>query len=297
MCETSKPAVFPTPSTRSPKPKVDLLHGIADLRERLRDVSGIAFVPTMGNLHAGHLDLIRIARAHGQVVVASIFVNPLQFGPQDDFEKYPRTLEADCAQLRAAGCDVVFAPSAAALYAGPQSMQITPPAIAEDLCGWHRPGHFQGVLTVVAKLFNIVQPAVAVFGKKDYQQLAVIRVLVQQFNFPIRILAAETVRAEDGLALSSRNGYLSVEARAEAPRLYQNLRTLAQGLSLGERDYANLENIAREDLARHNWRVDYIAVREAETLLLPTPETTRWVVLGAGWLGTTRLIDNIETHA
>ena len=276
---------------------MDVLHSIAALRERLQDLSGIAFVPTMGNLHAGHLALIRIARAQSSPVVASIFVNPLQFGPHDDFEKYPRTLEADCAQLRAAGCDVVFAPSAQELYAVPQSMQITPSAIADDLCGKYRPGHFQGVLTVVAKLFNIVQPAVAVFGKKDYQQLTLIRALVRQFNFPIHILAGETVRADDGLALSSRNGYLSREDRAQAPRLYQTLQKIAQGLSTDECDYAALENNARLALEKNNWRVDYIAIREAESLLLPTPATTRWVVLGAAWLGETRLIDNVEsTH-
>ena len=293
MCKTSKPDVFPTPSTHSLK-RVDLLHTIDALRLRLQDLAGIAFVPTMGNLHAGHLELIRIARAHGSPVVASIFVNPLQFGPQDDFEKYPRTLEADCTQLRAAGCDVVFAPSAEELYPMPQQMQMTLPPIADELCGAFRPGHFQGVATVVAKLFNIVQPAVAVFGKKDYQQLAVIRALVQQFNFPIAILAGETVRAADGLALSSRNSYLSLEQRAEAPRLYQTLQQIEERLGAGEREYAVMENAARTVLEKNNWRVDYIAVREAESLLPPTAATTRWALLGAAWLGETRLIDSVE---
>ncbi len=273
---------------------MDVLHSIADLRARLRDLSGIAFVPTMGNLHSGHLALISLARAHGSPVVASIFVNPLQFGPQDDFEKYPRTLDADCAQLRAAGCEVVFAPSAEVLYPQVQTMHIALPPIAEDLCGAFRPGHFQGVATVVAKLFNIVQPSVAVFGKKDYQQLAIIRSLVQQFNFPIRILAGETVRAPDGLALSSRNGYLSAAARIAAPQLYQGLNAIAEKIKNGDRALIEMSKEAKRNLEEGGWRVDYIAVRDAITLQAPTAATKHWVVLGAAHLGQTRLIDNIE---
>lgn len=248
----------------------------------------------MGNLHSGHLALISLARAHGSPVVASIFVNPLQFGPQDDFEKYPRTLDADCAQLRAAGCEVVFAPSAEVLYPQVQTMHIALPPIAEDLCGAFRPGHFQGVATVVAKLFNIVQPSVAVFGKKDYQQLAIIRSLVQQFNFPIRILAGETVRAPDGLALSSRNGYLSAAARIAAPQLYQGLNAIAEKIKNGDRALIEMSKEAKRNLEEGGWRVDYIAVRDAITLQAPTAATKHWVVLGAAHLGQTRLIDNIE---
>lgn len=273
---------------------MDVLHSIEDLQARLQDLSGIAFVPTMGNLHAGHLALLSLARAHGSPVVASIFVNPLQFGPQDDFEKYPRTLEADCAQLRAAGCDVVFAPSAEVLYPQAQTMHIALPAIADELCGAFRRGHFQGVATVVAKLFNIVQPSVAVFGKKDYQQLAIIRSLVQQFNFPIRILAGETVRADDGLALSSRNGYLNAPQRMQAPQLYQCLRAAAEKIKKGERSFKEIEAEAQRYLTERGWRVDYIAVRDASSLELPSAAITRWVVLGAAHLGQTRLIDNIE---
>ena len=237
---------------------------------------------------------MRLARVHGATVVASIFVNPLQFGPQEDFEAYPRTLEADCAQLQAAGCDVVFAPSVAEMYPVPQQIEILPPPIARDLCGAFRPVHFQGVATVVAKLFNIVQPAVALFGKKDYQQLFVIRALVQQLNYPLRIVAAETLRAADGLALSSRNGYLSEQERQQAPRLYRLLQALAAQLESGNRDFLELEQGARTELESLGWRVDYVAVRDAGTLLQPSGATQNFVVLGAAWLGKTRLIDNIE---
>lgn len=273
---------------------MDLIHTIPALNQRLRMAGDVAFVPTMGNLHAGHLDLVRLAHEHGTTVVASIFVNPLQFGPQEDFDAYPRTLEADCAQLAAAGCDVVFAPSVSEIYPAPQQMTIMPPPIASELCGAFRPGHFAGVATVVAKLFNIVQPTVAVFGKKDYQQLFVIRALAQQFNYPLQIVAAETTRAADGLALSSRNSYLSEQERQQAPQLYRTLQMLAAQIANGGRNMAALEQGAREELETLGWRVDYIAVRDADTLLAPEPATKAWVVLGAAWLGRTRLIDNIE---
>lgn len=273
---------------------MDLIHTIPELNQRLRTAGPVAFVPTMGNLHAGHLDLVRLAREHGATVVASVFVNPLQFGPQEDFEAYPRTLEADCAQLQAAGCDVVFAPNVAEMYPVPQQMTIAPPPIANDLCGAFRPGHFQGVATVVAKLFNIVQPAAAVFGKKDYQQLFVIRALAQQLNYPLQIIAAETLRAADGLALSSRNGYLSEQERQQAPQLYCILQAVAAQMQNGSREVAALEQGARGELEALGWRVDYIAVRDAETLLAPLAGTKIFVVLGAAWLGRTRLIDNIE---
>ena len=206
---------------------MQVVHNAADLRRLLRGQDRVAFVPTMGNLHAGHLDLVRSARSAGGPVVASIFVNPLQFGAGEDFQRYPRTLEADCDRLREAATDIVFAPALGEMYPEPQSFQVQPP-LADELCGAHRPGHFQGVCTVVLKLFNLVQPHVAVFGKKDYQQLFLVRAMVRQFNLPIEILAGETVRAEDGLALSSRNGYLSVAERAEAPRLYAVLQDVAE---------------------------------------------------------------------
>jgi pantoate--beta-alanine ligase len=276
---------------------MDVIHTIAILNKRLREAGRVAFVPTMGNLHVGHLELMRIAREHGETVVASIFVNPLQFGPKEDFQKYPRTLEEDCALLRTAGCDVVFAPSVEEMYPMPQQVEIIPPPIANELCGAFRPGHFQGVVTVVAKLFNIVQPAAAVFGKKDYQQLFVIRAMAQQLNYPVRIVAAETSRAEDGLALSSRNTYLSAQKRQEAPRLYQALKTIAHQLQQGQRDYAALEESACRALAARGWRVDYVAIRDPQTLLPPAGKSDRFVVLGAAWLGITRLIDNIEVSA
>ena len=248
----------------------------------------------MGHLHAGHLQLVREARAYGASVVASIFVNPLQFGPNEDYDTYPRTLDADCAQLQAAGCDVVFAPNVAEMYPAQQQVEVLPPPFAHELCGAFRPGFFQGVATVVTKLFNIVQPAVALFGKKDYQQLFVIRALVQQLNFPIEIVAVETLRAADGLALSSRNGYLSETERQQAPQLYRALQTVAEQLRSGARDMLNLEQAARSQLETGGWRVDYMAVRDAATLLTPIATTQAFVVLGAAWLGKTRLIDNIE---
>lgn len=273
---------------------MDLIHPIETLRQRLASAGQVVFVPTMGNLHAGHRQLVRDARAYGATVVTSIFVNPLQFGPQEDFDAYPRTLEADCEQLRAAQCDVVFAPNVAEMYPVPQQIEILAPAIANDLCGAFRPGHFQGVATVVTKLFNIVQPAVALFGKKDYQQLFVIRALVQQLNFPIQIVAAETTRAVDGLALSSRNIYLSAMERQHAPQLYSALQSLAAQLRSGRRDVLDLEQAACTTLQALGWRVDYIAVRDTDTLLAPLDTTQNFMVLGAAWLGKTRLIDNVE---
>ena len=214
---------------------MDIIHRIPDLKQRLATAGPVVFVPTMGNLHAGHLQLVRAARAHGKTVVTSIFVNPLQFGPNEDFDTYPRTLDADCAQLQTVGCDVVFAPNVTEMYPTQQQIEILTPPFAQELCGAFRPGFFQGVATVVAKLFNIVQPAVALFGKKDYQQLFVIRALVQQLNFPIEIIAVETLRAVDDLALSSRNGYLSETERQQAPQLYRALQTVAEQLHAGAR--------------------------------------------------------------
>ena len=270
-----------------------LIHSIAELRAALLDARETAFVPTMGNLHSGHISLIELAGQHGRPVVASIFVNPLQFGAGEDFSRYPRTLEADCAQLEAAGCDIVFAPDAQEMYPEPQTFSVQPP-LANELCGAFRPGHFAGVATVVLKLFNMVQPRYAAFGKKDYQQLFILKGLVRQFNLPIVMLEGETGRAEDGLALSSRNGYLTGQERAEAPRLYRLLRAAAQRIESGEAAFAAIEQAAADELARHGWRVDYIAVRSRATLLAPQANEPDLVILAAAHLGRTRLIDNIE---
>lgn len=272
---------------------MQLIHSVSELRCRLADELSVVFVPTMGNLHAGHLDLVRIARQHGQCVVVSIFVNPLQFGVGEDFDTYPRTLEADCAQLDGLA-DVVFAPSVAEMYPLPQTMTVTPPPIASELCGAARPGHFSGVATVVLKLFNLVQPQVAVFGKKDYQQLHIIRQLVAQFNLPIQIIGGETVRAADGLALSSRNQYLNPAERSEAVFLSQTLQAVKQNLRTDARDTAALERQAAEVLTSRGWKVDYVAIRSQLTLAVPALGEQVLVVLAAAKLGNTRLIDNLE---
>ena len=272
-----------------------LAHTVADLRQALDGAGETAFVPTMGNLHAGHISLVDLAQRHGRPVVASIFVNPLQFGAGEDFSRYPRTLDADCAQLEAAGCDLVFVPDVAEMYPEPQTYSVLPP-LADELCGAFRPGHFAGVCTVVLKLFHMVRPRFAAFGKKDYQQLFILKGMVRQFHLPIAILEGETGRAGDGLALSSRNGYLSPPERAEAPRLYGTLRSLAGRLEGGERDFSRLEREAADSLSRHGWRVDYVAVRSQRTLLPPAPGERDLVVLAAAHLGHTRLIDNLETR-
>ncbi len=264
-----------------------------------------AFVPTMGNLHEGHLALVRQARlavGPGVPVVASIFVNRLQFGPQEDFDRYPRTFERDCELLQGAGCDVVFAPDEAELYPEPQTVKVHPPAaLADVLEGAFRPGFFVGVCTVVLKLFNAVQPGVAVFGKKDMQQLLVIRHMVRQLALPVQVLAGETARAEDGLALSSRNGYLSAEERAEAPALVQALRALAAAVQAGRRDFPVLEAEAQQALLSRGWAPDYVALRRQADLGLPQAADGAsdgpLVVLAAARLGRTRLIDNLELPA
>ncbi len=272
-----------------------LVHTAADLRAALAGARDTAFVPTMGNLHAGHVSLVELARQHGQPVVASIFVNPLQFGPGEDFERYPRTLAADCEKLDAAGCDLVFAPDLAEMYPVPQTYTVrVPEAMSNDLCGAFRPGHFDGVATVVLKLFNLVQPRVAAFGKKDFQQLHVIRDLVRQFNLPIAIVGGDTLREADGLAMSSRNGYLAAGERMQAPQLQRELAALVAAMQAGERDHETLAATARRHLNMAGWRVDYVAVRDAATLAAPAADSTRLVVLGAAWLGSTRLIDNLD---
>ncbi|MGE5169732.1 MAG: pantoate--beta-alanine ligase [Rudaea sp.] len=277
---------------------MEVIHSADALRERLERAERVAFVPTMGHLHEGHMSLMRIARLHGDCVVASIFVNRLQFGPNEDFDRYPRSFEDDCEKLEREGVDVVFAPQEQDMYPTPQVYRVQPPPLGDELDGAFRPGFFNGVCTVVLKLFNLVQPDAAVFGKKDRQQLKIVRGMVQQFNLPIRIVPAETVRAEDGLALSSRNNYLSPAERKEAPRLYRTLQGIADAIAAGRTDYANLEVAGRAELARHGWKVDYIAIRHGLALRIPHPEgfdhPNLLIVLGAATLGTTRLIDNVD---
>ncbi len=306
MWQPSKTAASPTtPHTLGAS--LQIVHTLADLRSVLNSATLRAFVPTMGNLHQGHLELMHMARQQadarapqGGMTVASIFVNRLQFGPNEDFDTYPRTFDNDCALLEANGCDVVFAPSEKDLYPEPQVFKVHPPAeLADILEGAFRPGFFVGVSTVVHKLFNIVQPDLAVFGKKDYQQLMVIRRMVQQMALPIEIIGNETRRAEDGLALSSRNGYLSAEERAEAVQLSLALKGLAaaarEGNGTGKLDVAAAEAAAMDALRARGWAPDYITLRRQHDLSHVTgPCAEPLVVLGAAKLGKTRLIDNLE---
>jgi pantoate--beta-alanine ligase len=284
---------------------------ITELRAQLKDASLTALVPTMGNLHAGHIALVREAKAlaeqrsrtlqlKGQPkVVVSIFVNRLQFGPGEDYERYPRTFEADCAQLREAGADIVFAPDETVLYPEPQVYAVEPdPKIANVLEGEFRPGHFRGVCTVVLKLFACVEPDIAFFGKKDYQQLMVLTRMVQQFALRVEPMGLSTVRADDGLALSSRNGYLSEKERAEAPRLHRTLNELRNAYHAGHHQLDALENVAKETLKLNGWKPDYISVRKQNDLQVPSAAEVAsgepLVVVAAAKLGATRLIDNIE---
>ncbi|GKT21771.1 pantoate--beta-alanine ligase [Acidovorax sp. SUPP3334] len=282
-----------------------IAHTLADLRQALAGRGRPAFVPTMGNLHAGHISLVEQARPLGDVTVASIFVNRLQFLPHEDFDSYPRTWEADCAQLREAGCDVLFAPREADLYPEPQTFKVHPdPALADILEGHFRPGFFVGVCTVVMKLFACVLGAsggTAVFGKKDYQQLMVIRQMVRQFALPIDVVAGETRRAEDGLALSSRNGYLGTQERSRARQLAQALQALADAalaVQPGQGGLGALEQQAIEALRSQGWQPDYLTVRRRSDLQPPSGDGSlrggTWVALGAARLGSTRLIDNLE---
>jgi len=273
---------------------MQVIHAVDALRQRLKAEHSIAFVPTMGNLHAGHLHLVELAKQHGQCVVVSIFVNPLQFGANEDLTSYPRTLQADCEKLQAAGVNVVFAPSEAYMYPQPQTVTVNPPPVANELCGAVRPGHFAGVATVVLKLFNMVQPQFAVFGKKDFQQLAVIRQMTRQLDLPVDIIAGETMRESDGLAMSSRNGYLSAAERLEAPRLYRALTLAAEAVEQGESDFAAVEAQTTQYLTQLGWIVDYISIRASNTLARATTEDQELIILGAARLGKTRLIDNIE---
>jgi pantoate--beta-alanine ligase len=277
---------------------MQIIHTITELRAELGKYQRPAFVPTMGNLHDGHLALAKQAKTLGDVTVASIFVNRLQFLPHEDFGTYPRTLEADCEKLRGVGCDIVFAPSEQELYPQPQGYKVHPPAeLADILEGHFRPGFFTGVCTVVHKLFNIVQPHAAVFGAKDYQQQMIIRRMVDQMALPIAIHTGATLRAEDGLALSSRNGYLSTAERAEAVQISRTLKSMIVMLQNGEHNVAAIEQHAMKTLADRGWKPDYMTVRRRHDLQAPQPGDfgpDKLVVLGAARLGTTRLIDNLE---
>lgn len=275
-----------------------IVHTIAELRQHLADFKRPAFVPTMGNLHEGHLALVRQAKPLGDVTVASIFVNRLQFLPHEDFDTYPRTWGSDCEKLQLAGCDVLFAPNELELYPEPQTFRVQPPTeLADILEGFFRPGFFGGVSTVVLKLLNCVQARVAVFGQKDYQQLMVIRRMVQQFAMPVEIVGGAITRADDGLALSSRNGYLNETDRAEAVQLSLALKVMAAALKAGNTDIAALETQAMQTLAARGWQPDYMTVRRRRDLQLPTAADfsgDSLVVLGAAKVGNTRLIDNLE---
>ena len=279
-----------------------IISDIQDLRDQLRGQNRAVFVPTMGNLHEGHLSLMRLARQHGDPVIASIFVNRLQFGPNEDFDKYPRTFEADVEKLEKEGVYVLFAPTEKDLYPEPQEYRVEPPEnLGKILEGEFRPGFFQGVCTVVLKLFSCVQPKVAVFGKKDYQQLMVIRQMCRQLALPVDIVPAETVRADDGLALSSRNGYLSSEERSEAVQLIQTLKEIQEKVlqgKLSSADILKIEQDACTKLSKRGWIPDYISVRKRNDLLSANDadlsSNQPLVVLAAAKLGKTRLIDNLE---
>jgi pantoate--beta-alanine ligase len=264
---------------------MNVVRTITELR-RAAAGAPLAFVPTMGNLHAGHLALVALAHAHAPRVAASIFVNRLQFAPSEDFDKYPRTFDADCEKLAAAGVELVFAPDERVLYPEPQQFVVDPGPLGEELEGRFRPRFFHGVATVVLKLFNCVRPRAAVFGKKDYQQLLIVRRMVRQLDLPLEVVAGETVREADGLALSSRNGYLSAAERAEAPRLARTLREVAAGrLTQGE---------AMRALRDAGWQPDYVEARRRSDLAVPQAQDRERVALGAARLGATRLIDNLE---
>ena len=273
---------------------------IAIVRERVcgwhQQGLRVAFVPTMGNLHAGHLSLIEAAHRHGDRFIASLFVNPMQFGPNEDFAHYPRTPDKDAAMLADAGCSLLFMPDAAEIYphGSQRSTQVAVPELSKILCGEFRPGHFEGVATVVAKLFNIVEPDIAVFGEKDYQQLTIIRRLVADLCMPIEIVGAPTVREPDGLAMSSRNQYLTPEERKIAPRIHQALKHAVNRLQGGERDFGAIEREGTQTLAGHGFRPDYFSIRDA-ALGLPEAHSGELVVLIAARLGKARLIDNLKT--
>ena len=261
---------------------------------RLHD-EHVALVPTMGNLHAGHLELVALAREHAERVIVSIFVNPTQFGEGEDFDDYPRTLERDKRRLKTTAADMIFAPDVATVY--PFGLEkatvVSVPGLTENFCGASRPGHFDGVTSVVARLFSLVQPDVAIFGQKDYQQQLVIRHMTLDLNFPISIITGETARADDGLALSSRNSYLSEEERATAPLLFETIQMIGQELQNGQRNFEELEATALKQLGDAGFDVDYFSIRRAQNLEIPDRDCDELVVLAAARLGSARLIDNV----
>ena len=272
-----------------------IIHTIQELRDWRREAGSVAFVPTMGNLHEGHLALVREAAKRADQVVVSIFVNRLQFGQGEDFDRYPRTLEQDAAKLAGEGVAVLFAPSEQELYPNvAQQYNVEPPNLQNELCGAFRPGHFRGVATVVAKLFNIVEPDYACFGKKDYQQLVILQGMAADLNFGVEIVPVDIGRAADGLALSSRNQYLSEAERKQAPQLYRELQAIARAVENGNRNYAALEQQAAANLKQAGWQVDYVEIRHAGNLQVAHVGDSELVVLAAARLGNTRLIDNIE---
>lgn len=269
---------------------------ITALRDNLRSKQPIVFVPTMGNLHAGHLALIKQAKQLADHVVVSIFVNRLQFLPHEDFDRYPRTFENDCKLLTGLNVNTLFAPNEKILFPTRQEFLLALPPVADTLEGEFRPGFFRGVATIVLKLFNIIKPNLAVFGKKDYQQLHIVREMVQQLNLPIEIVAGETVRAPDGLALSSRNQYLNSTQREEACNLYQALLQIKHEIISGRRDYPVLQETATKTLVKRGWKVDYIRIQKRSSLTPAHIDDTDLVILGAAWLDKTRLIDNLEIN-
>ncbi|MGH8138299.1 MAG: pantoate--beta-alanine ligase [Steroidobacteraceae bacterium] len=279
---------------------MDTVTSIAAVRERVdawhRQGLRVAFVPTMGNLHPGHVSLIEAARRHGERFVASIFVNPMQFGPNEDFAHYPRTPALDARMLAAAGCDLMFMPDVAEVYpnGAERATRVEVPGLSRILCGEFRPGHFEGVSTVVAKLFHIVEPDVAVFGEKDFQQLTIIRRMVADLCIPVQIVGAPTVREGDGLAMSSRNQYLTDQERKLAPRIHETLSAVARRLEAGDGEFASMERSGIQTLEGAGFRPDYFAIRQAQDLGAPGPQTRHFVVLTAARLGKARLIDNVQ---
>ena len=275
---------------------MEIVTDIPPLRERLRKETSVAFVPTMGNLHEGHLSLVQTAKQHADCTVVSIFVNQLQFSPTEDYNRYPRTLEKDCALLKEFNADVVFIPNEKILYPESQEFLLMLPPVAHILEGKYRPGFFRGVTTVVLKLFNIVQPKKAIFGKKDYQQLYIVDKMVKQLNLPIEIIACDTVRMHDGLAQSSRNCYLNENQRFESVRLYRSLYQIKKSIEEGNNNFKILQDNAIKKMIQHHWKVDYISIRQRSTLEPATVNDNKLIVLGAAWLDDIRLIDNIEIH-
>jgi pantoate--beta-alanine ligase len=280
--------------------RMQIIGNIKDLRNYLHQdrQQRIAFVPTMGNLHAGHLSLVRYARQNADVVVVSVFVNPTQFSAGEDFERYPRTLESDSKLVEQAGADVLFVPTVSEMYPSGtnESTKVIVSGLSDILCGTFRPGHFGGVTSVVTRLFNAVQPDVAIFGRKDFQQLLIIQQMVKDLLMPIEIIGLPTCREEDGLAMSSRNGYLNPEQRSIAPHLYKTLCEIKQAILNGEKNYPILKEQATNTLSKVGFTPDYISIRDRKDLSVPTAKTPieELIILGAAWLGSARLIDNLE---